>query len=404
MANCCYTARVKTESPIAIMIHDLNPWAGQDRSALEIAWQLNQEFPIEIHAFSIEGYNDWPAMKHIKYQTKFHKPVLFKYLNYHFNSWKRLKNRNNSFVQSTGTASMVSSIIQVHFVHHAWQRVTHRLPPSRFKSTSLLKNTYQSILDLYRCQLEKYLYQPEKKYIAISHLIKKELMEFFAIPEENIEVIYHGVDSQYFHPWTEDDSASKMRDQKRRQLGIEKEDFVLLHVGQLNARKGLYKSLKVLSFLKKNGFKNVKLLAVGDGQSEKIQQMAEELKISKQLILVPHSKDVREYYWAGDCLFFPTYYEPFGLAILEAMACGLPVVTSEAAGASELINESENGLLFDAWAKPSEIANCILPLLRDPTFAKQLSWRGRQTAERQTWQLAGEKYRQFYKKLYQNKS
>lgn len=288
--------------------------------------------------------------------------------------------------------------MQVQFIHHTWQKITEKLPPDKLKSESLLSRAYHSFLNLYKKELEDLIYTSDKKYIAISHGIKKELMEHFSIPPENIEIIYHGVDSTHFHPFEGDPLATKVRQDIRRELNIGDNDFVLLHVGALNARKGLFKSLEVLSFLKKHDFHNIKLLAVGGGDSQKLKQVSQELEVEDRFILAPHSKDIRNYYWAADCFFFPTFYEPFGLVILEAMACGLPVVVSETAGASELIHEGDNGLLVDPWASTQEIANSLIPLLRDSVFAKQLSLRGRQTAEAHGWDQVGQQYREFYKR------
>ena len=390
---------MQPKEPIAIMIHDMNPWGGQDRSMLEIAWRLNQEFPLEIHSFTLEGYDNWPNMEHVKYYAKYKNLILLKYLNYHFNSWRNLRNNPKSLVQSTGTASLNSSVVQVQFIHHTWQNLTAKMPPDKVRSHSLLNNSYHSFLNRYKKEMERLIYKPDKKYIAISHGIKKELMEHFEIPQESIDIIYHGVDSKHFHPWQDDPQATQTRQEVRTLLGLQDNDFALLHVGALHARKGLFKSLKVLSFLKKHDFKNIKLVAVGGGDQKKLIEASRELDVEDRLILAPHSKEIRNYYWAADCFFFPTFYEPFGMVILEAMACGLPTVTSEAAGASELIKEGENGLLFDPWGTPQEIANSLLPLLRDPNLGKQLALQGRRTAEKQTWEKVGQKYIEFYKRL-----
>ncbi len=390
---------MENRQPIAIMICDLNPLNSQDRSVLEIAWQLNREFPLQIHSISLAGYDNWPDMEHIQYRTRFTKPILLQYMNYQFDSWRRLKRNPTHWIQSTGIDSLTSSIVHVHFVHHRWQKVVHSLPPDKILSPSLLKNSYRNLVNFYKKEMEKLIYKPDKKYIAVSHAVKKELMEHFAIPSENIEIIYHGVDSTQFYPCQKDAKAMQVRQQMRRDLGLSDNDFILLHAGDLNARKGLFKALEVLSFLKKNDFNNVKLLAIGEGDQDKLIEESQTLDIEDKLILIPHTKDIRRYYWASDCLFFPSYYEPFGMAILEAMACGLPVVASETAGGSELIIDGENGLLFNPWGSAHEMANSLLPLLRDPHLGLRLGQAARATAENYTWERTGNQFRQFYKKL-----
>ena len=390
---------MQTEKPIAIMIHDLNPWGGQDRSMLEIAWRLNKSFPLEIHSFSLEGYTDWPDMKHVQYHANIKKPILIKYLNYHFNSWQRLRHNQNQWIQSTGTASLKSNVVQVQFIHHAWQDVAKQLPEDKIRTPNPARRLYQDFLNAYKKQLEKSVYTPEKKYIAISHSIKKELMHYFSIPSENIEVIHHGVDCNYFSPWNQSSQGREQRQKIRNELNISEQDFVLLHVGALNARKGLLKSFEVMSFLKKQGFNHIKLLAVGQGDHKKLQQLYSQHDLDGRIIIAPHSKDIRNYYWASDCFFFPTYYEPFGLVILEAMASGLPVVTSHLAGGSELILDGSNGIIFDPHKRPKEIANQVARVFKDPSLRKQLGERARESALDHTWDRVGQEYQDFYKRI-----
>lgn len=390
---------MQTEQPIAIMIHDLNPWGGQDRSMLEIAWQLNKEFPLEIHSFSLQGYEKWPAMEHIQYQATIKRPIIIKYLNYHLNSWNNLRGRTPKWIQSTGTASLKSDVVQVQFIHHTWQEIAPTLPADKSGGPGVIRGTYQAVLNRYKKLLEQKVYTPEKKYIAISHSIKKELMRHFEIPSENIKIIYHGVDNEYFTPVTGNQQAQQKRQEIRKSLGIADNDFILLHVGALNARKGLFQSFKVLSHLKKNDINNVKLLAVGQGDQKVLKNLGEQHDVADRIILAPHSKDIRNYYWSADCFFFPTFYEPFGLVILEAMASGLPVVASDLAGGSELIKNGENGILFDPNARVNDIANALLPILKDENYRNELAQRGRETSLMHSWEKVGREYQKFYRQL-----
>ncbi|MCB0378615.1 MAG: glycosyltransferase family 4 protein [Bdellovibrionales bacterium] len=391
---------MQNREPISIMIHDLNPWGGQDRSMLEIAWQMNKEFPLEIHSYTLDGYQKWPNMKHVPYQTPIKKPILIKYLIYHIKSWLNLKKKPGKLVQSTGTASLCSDVVQVQFIHHAWQTWDAQLPKDKSNSGHFLKKMYHWFLKKYKLFLEKKVYTPKKKYIAISHTIKKELMDHFSIPEDNISIIYHGVDGQHFHPWQEDPKARNTRETLRKNLGIAPTEILLLHVGALNARKGIYKTLQTLALLKKQNFSNLKYLAVGGGDQKLIEQWIEEFDLKNEVMIASHSKDIRDYYWAADVFFFPTVYEPFGLVTLEAMACGLPVAVSNHAGSSELIEDGSNGVLFDPLDSEWEIAQKLNPLLKDAQYRQQLAERARVTAKEHSWESVGKQYINFYKKQY----
>lgn len=381
------------------MIHDLNPWGGQDRSMLEIAWQLNKDFPLEIHSYSLQGFSNWPNMEHIKYETLIKKPILFKYLNYHLKSWRNLKTTKSAVVQSTGTASLRSDTVQIQFVHHSWQQIAKSLPADKIQTAGFFKEVYRALLDIYKRHLEKNVYLPKKHYIAISHSIKKELMEHFNIPSENITIIHHGVDNKQFVPTWESAEAQATRDQIRTSLGIKPTDVVLLHVGALNARKGLFQTIEILAHLKRNGFDNVKYLAVGQGETKLLNELIKSNDVEDRVILVPHSKEIRHYYWASDIFFFPTYYEPFGLVILEAMACGMAVATSDIAGGSELIEDGHNGILFNPHQSVAKIANKLVPILRDSEKRQSLGRHARLVAEQRSWEQVGKEYLDFYRKL-----
>jgi glycosyltransferase involved in cell wall biosynthesis len=385
------------KQPISIMIHDLNPWGGQDRSMLEIAWQLNKEFPLEIHSFSIEGYNNWPDMKHHKYEAKIKRPIFFKYLAYHIQSWFNLRNKEQkSIIQSTGTASLKSDVIQVQFIHHEWQKIAKTLPEDKATQPHFLKKIYHYFLNKYKLYLERKVYTPSKKYIAISHTIKKELMDNFKVPGDNISIIHHGVDLNYFKPASSDQKFMDQRLKVRADLNIKEDDTVLLHVGALNSRKGIFKSLEVLSYLKKQGFKNIKYLAVGQGDQKVLQPLIKKYDLEDIVILAPHTKDIRTYYWASDIFFFPTYYEPFGLVILEAMACGLPVMTSNSAGGAELLIDKHSGLLFSPHNSAEEIAQVLNTLLKDKKMTEELAKNAHAVAQSYSWSNVGKKYQNFY--------
>ncbi len=387
---------MENEIPIKIMIHDLNPWGGQDRSVLEIAWELNKYHPMEIHSYTLDGPKIWPNMKHVKYEALIKKPILFKYLDFHLKSL-RSSNDSEQLTQSTGTASLKSQIIQVHFVHHAWFKVAKNLIDDQLTQSSIFKKTYKALLNFYKLKLEKNLYTPDKYYVAVSHTIKKELIEHFPIPESQITVIHHGVDLNYFKPVNPHDESQKVRGEIRKSLDIIDDDLVFLHVGALNSRKGLFQTLKLLSHLKKSGFKNIKYLAVGQGHNKILEDLILKEDLQDWVKIVPHSKNIRNYYWASDLLFFPTFYEPFGLVVLEAMASGLPCFISQIAGAAELIDDGHDGLLFNPKDPVEEIADKILPYIKSPQLRKDLATQGLMKVQDFTWDKVGRKYSEFYK-------
>jgi glycosyltransferase involved in cell wall biosynthesis len=95
--------------------------------------------------------------------------------------------------------------------------------------------------------------------------------------------------------------------------------------------------------------------------------------------------DVARVLAAADLFVMPTLYEPFGMVIAEAMASGLPVITSRLAGAGELIDHKVDGVLLDEPTDPAAIAQQIIPLLREPELATQMGQLARRKVEHYSW-------------------
>jgi UDP-glucose:(heptosyl)LPS alpha-1,3-glucosyltransferase len=161
-------------------------------------------------------------------------------------------------------------------------------------------------------------------------------------------VIYSGVDAEKFSPTGRD----AFRQQQRMTLKIPQQAPVALFVGSGFERKGLAGFLRALA---EGGGARAAAgepwygLVVGkDKHVEKYRALAHRLGIAERVIFSGGVADARPFYAASDVFVLPTIYEPFGLVCLEALACGLPVVTSTSAGAAEIIDEGVNGYVTDA--------------------------------------------------------
>jgi UDP-glucose:(heptosyl)LPS alpha-1,3-glucosyltransferase len=147
-------------------------------------------------------------------------------------------------------------------------------------------------------------------------------------------------------------------------------------------RKGVRYIIEALPPLSK---RNVKLIIIGRGDEEYYGRLAELKQVRERIIFVPHSSNLWEYYAASDIFVFPTIYEPFGLVIVEAMASGLPVITSRVAGAADLIIDGVNGLLLRAPSDVNDLAAKIELLLSNAELRKTMGERARETAEKFSW-------------------
>jgi glycosyltransferase involved in cell wall biosynthesis len=158
-------------------------------------------------------------------------------------------------------------------------------------------------------------------------------------------------------------------------------------------RKGVRYIIEALPLLSK---RNVKLIIIGSDDEKFYGQLAELKRVRESIIFVPHSSNLWEYYAASDIFVFPTIYEPFGLVIIEAMASGLPVITSRVAGAADLIIDGVNGLLLRASSDVNDLAAQIELLLSNAELRKDMGERARETAEQFSWDQVAQKTLEVY--------
>ncbi len=181
-----------------------------------------------------------------------------------------------------------------------------------------------------------------KAVICNSRMVRDDIATRFGVAQEKLHVIHNGVDLEVFHP----DLCRMHRQRIRKELDIPPNAPLILFVGSGFERKGLPQLLEACARLPR---RDVHLIVVGrDRQATALHQQAQQLGIGTRVHFVGGQTDVRPFYGAADVFALPTLYDPFPNAVLEAMACGLPVVTSTTSGAAELIRAAENGFVVDA--------------------------------------------------------
>lgn len=229
-----------------------------------------------------------------------------------------------------------------------------------------------------------------KAVICNSQMVKEEIRQYFALPETKLRVIYSGVDLQSFHPTL----RHSYREPIRQQLAISAGATLFLFVGSGFERKGLPAALHALATLPDAAH----LAVVGrDRRADRYRGLAQRLGLTDRVHFLGPQRDVTPYYGAADSLVLPTLYDPFPNVALEAMACGLPVVTSTKSGAAELIREGENGFVCDAL-DISGLAQHLGQLL-DPAVRKQLGGSARTTVEPLGLDTMTEKLLTLYREL-----
>jgi len=190
--------------------------------------------------------------------------------------------------------------------------------------------------------------------ICNSHMVRDDIAQRFGIPFEKLPVIYNGVDLEHFHPRLRTEHRAAMR----VKVGAGDTVPIVLFVGSGFARKGLPTLLDALALLPAS---SAQLWVVGHDKSAlAMQKKAERLGLAERVRFWGPQKDVRPFYGAADIFALPTLYDPFPNAALEALACGLPLITTTTCGAAELVT-ANNGLVVNAH-HPASLAAAITTL------------------------------------------
>ena len=178
--------------------------------------------------------------------------------------------------------------------------------------------------------------------ICNSQMVADEIWRYYRVDRSKLKVIYNRVDTAVFHPGL----AVEFRATTRLQAGIPPTAPLLLFVGSGFERKGVPQLLRAFAQAQN---KSTHLVMVGaDRKLKAMQALAETLGLAGRAHFTGPLKDVRAWYGAADGFVLPTLYDPCPNAALEALACGLPMVTSTTCGAQEWVRSGENGWVVDA--------------------------------------------------------
>jgi UDP-glucose:(heptosyl)LPS alpha-1,3-glucosyltransferase len=179
-----------------------------------------------------------------------------------------------------------------------------------------------------------------KAVICISQMVRDDIRAFFRVPDDRLRVIYNAVDPDEFNP-----GVREHRDATRRSLGLSNRDVMFVLVGSGYARKGVHAALRAIARLSAHA----RLVVVGrEKHPARYAAMARRAGVRDRVVFAGPQKDPRPFLGAADAFVLPTLYDPLSNAVLEALACGLPVVTSRRCGAGELVAAHRAGWICDA--------------------------------------------------------
>jgi UDP-glucose:(heptosyl)LPS alpha-1,3-glucosyltransferase len=195
-----------------------------------------------------------------------------------------------------------------------------------------------------------------RRVITNSEMVKRDAMQRYAVPADRVTVIYNGVDVQRFHPRLRDSRGAEIR----RACGFEPEHFVVLFLGTEYGRKGLAPVIEAFPDLIQ-ARPRARLVVVGyDSARPRYKRLVTDLGIQAHVRFLGGRRDAENCFAAADLYVLPTLYDPFANSTLEALATGLPVITTATNGASELLTPEVNGSVLQARPAAADVLRALL--------------------------------------------
>ena len=254
-------------------------------------------------------------------------------------------------------------------------------------------------------EMEEHLAYVSEAIISSSWQERKNLVEFYGISASQVRVIYPGVNKNLFFPSSSQKTFKEIRSKKREKI--------LLYVGRIEPVKGLMTIIETLSLLKKTKtslYNQLKLVVIGGGRKDydlprnkefiRIQESLREKKLRGKVVFLGSKKqaELKKYYSAADVLIVPSIYESFGLVVIEALACGTPVVVSQIGEMRDIVKQGKNGLSF----RPNDPLSLARSLERFFAKEKEL-WDGKKISQevikRFSWEQTAEETYRFFTKI-----
>ncbi len=223
-------------------------------------------------------------------------------------------------------------------------------------------------------------------------ILNREMEKELRIIQYNVKNIVHipnGVDTKIFYP-------------DKRHKGQEKKFQHIIFTGRLTQQKGL--ETLIYAFTDINKKFDIKLSILGMGlQYKKLNKMVNKLGLSGSIAFLGLKKNVLEYLHKTDIFVLPSHYEGMSNSLLEAMACGLPVIASDIPGNNDIIRDRYNGILFEDENKDA-LADAFTYLLHHPEKAKDIGLKARQSViEYYSIEKIAEKHACLYQQFFPSK-
>jgi glycosyltransferase involved in cell wall biosynthesis len=281
-------------------------------------------------------------------------------------------------VLSPGINCLDPDAVIVHVLFHRLQELSREARRGASMQTGLLRRWHRRAYYGLLTALERRVYSDRSVSLAgVSERTADHLRQYFRRSE--VRVIPNGVDTREFSVST----RLLRRSEARRRRTFREADFVLLLIGNDWRVKGVPAILAAMAAAAGVSFF---LMVVGDDAAEPFREMARDLAIGERCRWERFRPDVMDLYAAADVYVSPSREDSFGLPVAEAMACGLPVITSVFAGVSSLIRNEVDGFVLRDPCDERALAQLLLRLHGDTALRSRVANAAEKAAQEWTWE------------------
>jgi UDP-glucose:(heptosyl)LPS alpha-1,3-glucosyltransferase len=242
----------------------------------------------------------------------------------------------------------------------------------------VLKSIDPSHLSFLALERHQYRRQP-LIVVAISEMVRRHFEYYYRLDPDNLRMVRIAIDLDRF----DERDRPRRRLEARQQWGLAPEHTVALFAGMNYRLKGLEPLLRAVAQLPAET--SFRLLIAGSPETAAFERLARRLKIADRVRFVGYCADMRNCYFASDFFVHPTFYDPCSLVVLEALACGLPVITTRYNGAAEVMRPPREGYVLDDPHNLDQLAGALKKLL-DPARRAACAQAARRTAAQWTFE------------------
>ncbi|MGV0024932.1 glycosyltransferase family 4 protein [Phormidesmis priestleyi] len=297
-------------------------------------------------------------------------------------AWLRQHRTEFDLIKVNGALTAADSDVNaVHFVHSSWLRSPAHVSRNRRDHYG----AYQWLYTWLNAHWEKQAFRRSKEVVAVSQKVKQELIEL-GVPQERVQVILNGVDVQEFSPGVGD----------RTKWNLPEAVPMALFVGDIRStRKNLDTVLNALVEVPA-----LHLAVVGAVEGSPYPALTAQLGLSDRVHFLGYQRAIADIMHTADFFVLPSRYEACTLVLLEALASGLPVITTKTAGGSEIVTP-DCGIVLANSETVKDLAEALHRMTANSDQRKHMGVAARTIAEQHTWSRTAASYLTLFNQMVQ---